>query len=606
MARSSLYFLNSKRVLVILAAGLGLFAGFQWNRAKSGKVLELHKQTHLKAIQHHKDRLEEAKSTAADRQNKLLDAHLNLLNGLEIESPNPLSFSNTFSHDFHPSPGFCSIALWGEEGFFCCDYAGVYYFDPEKRQLITMSKPGDGVWNPAGLACIREDNTVLVANYNGHDVLEFTFAGERLVLRHRYLTKGMTSPEGVATSPDGKLVAVADYDGSHLWVFHRNGELAWARKIGRAHGVAFGADSIYVTGLKDREVVRFSLTGEELRRTGSMGWGPGKYLWPTSVFSDEKGVIVSDAHTGKITFFKHDLSVAETLGGNGAVTGLFNMPYCAVRQNDKLWVTDTFKRRVLRINASHEIEWELSEFPSKSNQTADVQLTKIRWGYVDLSSRHQVTSPQFPDGMAFPAYGAVSLFDSAANRWRRLEVESGSDSIWNPGLFSYFLWMLPVKSDETDLMAIGCVSHSAVYFVDPLGRCSMEKFKGPLVQLYGTTLYRSDGSVFDIAPLAKSAARKFSQHDSLIGQGSTGGLEAARVCYWPHLTTDELKKRLAMEFRSETGRKFWEVLSKGASTKDEALAGETYDSTIEAQRRSMYLPELWTRNLLAPHRKLAK
>lgn len=77
----------------------------------------------------------------------------------------------------------------------------------------------DSPWVPTGLSCVQEDNAVLVANYFGHNVLEFRLVDERLELQCSYECAGMKSPEGVAVSRDGRLVGVADYDGNRLWVF---------------------------------------------------------------------------------------------------------------------------------------------------------------------------------------------------------------------------------------------------------------------------------------------------------------------------------------------------------------------------------------------------
>lgn len=221
---------------------------------------------------------------------------------------------------------------------------------------------------------------------------------------------------------------------------------------------------------------------------------------------------------------------------------------------------------------------------------------------MNLSSRREVASPQFPDGLVFPGYGTLKHFDPEKGLWTELELESGADSIWNPGSFSYFLWMLPVKSDGLDLMAIGCVSHTAVYFVDTLGRCSMEPFKGPPVMQSGTSLLRPDGTAFDISGLAKAAAEKFRKHDSIIREKSLFGIEAARACFWPHLKTGELKKRLKSEFKTAAGKAFWKAVSKSTSSENGTKAAEAFDHATRAVHGNVYLPEFWTRNMLAPHR----
>ncbi|MEQ1935513.1 MAG: hypothetical protein ABL962_16765, partial [Fimbriimonadaceae bacterium] len=383
-----------------------------------------------------------------------------LIDSQEVESRSGLPLSSAFSHLVIPGAGWASMAAWGGEGFFVCDYSNVYYLETKTWNFRIISKPKiDTIWFPTGLACVREENAVFVANYVGHNVLEFRLIDGRLELQFSYECEGMKSPEGVAISRDGTLVGVADYDGNHLWVFRRGGSLLWKKEIGLGHGVAFGPDSVYVTSLLDRSIVQLSLDGSEIRRVGSRGWGSSGFMWPTSVFADEQGVIVSDAHTGKVTLFKHDLSVVKSFGGNGPGPGLFNMPYCTIRVQGKYWICDTLKQRILLFDPDTGIECQFSPAPpDRTAINADAPAT-IRLGYTDISHPLNGVPPQFPKGLVFPDYGGLMHMDIGSGVLRKLNIQVDDDSIWSPKMFTYFTWMRLVKRGDVTLLAIGSVSH---------------------------------------------------------------------------------------------------------------------------------------------------
>lgn len=313
-------------------------------------------------------------------------------------------------------------------------------------------------------------------------------------------------PEGVAVSRDGSLVAVADYEGNQLWVFQRQGELAWQAEVGLAHGVAFGPDCVYVTSLMDKCIIRFDLLGHEDARVGRMGWGGGEFIWPTCVFADAEGVIVSDAHTGKITRLEHDLTVIDTFGGNGVGTGLFNMPYFAIRDGSEYWICDTFKRRILHASHDAGVMREFSACAPVASANHLPDQVSIRWNYTDLSTRICGPDLHLPEGVIFPGYGRLVHFDSAMGAWRPLSLQMDPQSLWSPGMPTYFCWVHHIQRFGTSLVAIGAVNHPGIFLVDASGRCCVENRTGraPL-QYCGGRAYEADGAILDLAPVTDAA-----------------------------------------------------------------------------------------------------
>lgn len=578
-----------------VAGAVAWTVGVSREQRKGADALAREKSRHLR----HEQRTEDGRQKALARARGLRGSLNNLAGALQVEVPQPLAVSASFAHMACVSGDSVNIAAWGDEGFLFCDYSNVFYVDEKTWQVRQIAKPEiKGIWFPTGLATVRNDKTVLVANYRGHNVLEFRFFGGRLELQHTYEIPGMKSPEGVAVSRDGRLVGVADYDGDRLWVFQRRGPLAWEREIGKAHGVAFSADSVYVTSLKDRTIAQFALDGAPRRKIGKLGWREAEFLWPTSVFADEQGVVVSDAHTGKVSLFSHDLAFVSSFGGNGPGMGLFNKPYCTIRLRDQFWICDSFKRRILQYHPVTGIERQFSALPPVAPQSPTPVLARPRWEYSDFSSPSRGVPPQLPAGLIVADYGRLVHLDEQAGEWRSLTLPVDYSSLWSPHELTYFTWLRAVKQGDATLVAIGASSHPGIFVLHPDGRCALENDWGrsPL-QAGPHGVYELDGARFDLDVVAASAMEKFSRHASLLGRGTTR-LEAARAVFWPKLSAADFAKSAAAEFRSETGRRFWTAFSAAAQPAAEETAANEFDQTIAQTRGELSLAELWLRNVL--------
>lgn len=591
------------QILIVVVIGvLGYSIGMNRARSKNSLKEPLAEAKQLIRDQRHdQDQLKAAAKAEGAKLRRLRSSQAELLGGLEVEDLDPLPVALSFSHHVITGRNWVNVAARGDEGFFCCDYSDVHYLDTKDGQLHKLPKPTiDGIWCPTGLAWVKDEDILLVANYEGHNVFEFRYVGGQLELQWTYRCEGMKSPEGMAVSRDGKLIGVADYDGSRLWVFNRRGSLAWQKEIGLAHGVAFGADSVYVTSLLNKNVEQFSLKGEEVRRIGQFGWGSAEFIWPTSVFADEHGLIVSDAHTGRISLFNYDLSFVNSFGGNGPDTGLFNMPYCTIRHQNKYWICDTFKQRILDFSPSAGIESQFSASPPVAGASSIHSPAKARWNYMDLHSRIQGKEPQFLDGAIYSDYGRLMQLDDESGEWRPLNLQVPYTSLWSPGMFTYFTWIRPVERHGLSLMAIGSVSHSVIFMVHPDGRCTLENTGGRSPLQAGTDgVYELDGAKFDFDLAADSALRKFSRHESLLdGSSHMRREEAARAAFWPEIAPAEFTKKLAAEFQSEAGKKFWSSYSSATLPAAEETAAVEFDSAMKHFPGTINLTELWMRRIL--------
>ncbi|MCO5171316.1 MAG: hypothetical protein M9894_33865 [Planctomycetes bacterium] len=247
-----------------------------------------------------------------------------------------------------------ACALPPTSSVLVCNYSDLAAVDLDTLAAFRLTPPpGVTTWNPTALAFDAVSGLVFVANYKGQDVLALRvdLASRSTLLERRLSHPALRSPEGVAVSADGALVAVADFDGRALLLFRADGELLWRRETREAHGVAFLGDRVAVTSLAFRQVLLFDLAGELVRARGELGWGRDQYLWPTSLSARGEELLVSDAHTGRLSVLGPDLAQRRAVGANGRAPGHFNFPYHAGWwTDDTVLVADTFRSRLALVD----------------------------------------------------------------------------------------------------------------------------------------------------------------------------------------------------------------------------------------------------------------
>lgn len=247
-----------------------------------------------------------------------------------------------------------SITEIDEENYFVCNYQEVIHMKKsdsfiDKFNLENISPYNyGGVWNPTGVFYLKSMKQLYVANYNGHNVVVFNVDDNlKLNFVREIKNEEMISPENVVVSDDGKNIIVADYDAGKVILFDNFGNLLWSKDVGLGHGVAISKDFIYATSLSNGEILKFDYEGNLIVKTGKRGNGKNEYLWPTSIsFDDEKKeVIVTDAHTGKISILDDDLKFIKSFGGNSPGGTKLNFPYSTIVKNNVYLTADTFNNR---------------------------------------------------------------------------------------------------------------------------------------------------------------------------------------------------------------------------------------------------------------------
>ncbi len=218
-------------------------------------------------------------------------------------------------------------------------------------------------WNPTGLYYDRRTNLLYIANYNGHNILVGRITdSETFFVEKMIVAEGLTSPENVAVNEVGNRIAVADYDGNSLFLFDDKGNMLWRKEVPLAHGVEISDSSVYGTSLSTREIIQFDYDGNEIRRVGHCAnRGVNAYMWPTALELYKGKLIVTDAHTGRLTVLNEKLKYETALGANGPYVTNFSYPYTAIGAEDKIYVADTFANRILEMDLSGNLLKQFSK-----------------------------------------------------------------------------------------------------------------------------------------------------------------------------------------------------------------------------------------------------
>jgi DNA-binding beta-propeller fold protein YncE len=136
-----------------------------------------------------------------------------------------------------------------------------------------------------------------------------------------------------------------DRDGKHLadWEMPE-------QKIGKPVGLSVGPDgNVYVPDTHYQRIIVYTPAGQEVRRWGSSGTGPGQFIYPTDVAFDAQGrVFVSEyGDNDRIQVFDPQGNYLYHFGNFGDGDGQFRRPQSMVIVGDTLYVTDACNHRIV-------------------------------------------------------------------------------------------------------------------------------------------------------------------------------------------------------------------------------------------------------------------
>jgi uncharacterized protein (TIGR03663 family) len=234
---------------------------------------------------------------------------------------------------------------------------------------------GPGQFNaPRGLA-IAPDGSLYVADSRNHRIQHFSAEGQFLGAWGSFsgLEQGQPAldrfnePWGVAVSPDGQWVYVADTWNHRIVKFTANGQpvQSWGHaNFGQSsdpygfwgpRGLAVDRQGrVYVTDTGNKRVVIFDASGHYLTQFGQLGMEPGQFDEPVGIALDALGnVYVADTWNSRVQSFQPAPDGLTFVPLNQwPIAGWFgqsldNKPYLAIGPDGDVFVTDPEMYRVL-------------------------------------------------------------------------------------------------------------------------------------------------------------------------------------------------------------------------------------------------------------------
>lgn len=131
---------------------------------------------------------------------------------------------------------------------------------------------------------------------------------------------------------------------------------------------AISTDSfVYVTDTNNKRVTVFDIAGEPLFTFGKEGTGPGEFMFPYGISAASDGrIFVADMYNGKISIHEDKGEFIEYFAPEFSKDSTIKSPGGLRIVDEKVYVTDIQRNKVLVLNMAGELLLELGE-PGKEN-----------------------------------------------------------------------------------------------------------------------------------------------------------------------------------------------------------------------------------------------
>ncbi|WP_458411722.1 hypothetical protein ACNQFZ_12735 [Schinkia sp. CFF1] len=435
------------------------------------------------------------------------------------------------------------------DGFILCDYENIYLLDG--NNLIRLSPPKNiNVWNPTGVFYSEITSSLFVANYNGHNVVELDVNLKKKQLDIRKVLKApeMVSPENVAVSEDGSHIAIADYDGNKVFLFNSNGEIEWSTDVKQAHGIAIDESNVYATSLTDRKLVKIDLKGTITKEVGGIGWNENEYLWPTAISSTKNYLLITDAHTGKLTFLTKDLEYVGAIGGNGPGIDAFNYPYTAIFKSGNILLTDSFKARILEIDANANIvkQYNLGPFELKVKNAP-----LLKGDQHNPYTFHNNVFTQIPVEFMNPYYNhslklasgfnSIDVVTNNGELVSQMEIDYPESPSYIGKNYWYVTWLKNITFNNNRYYVVGSPQHRTFIIYDVTNNIfSIKTLTNGLYDLwvFNDQVYLGSDKGFQLESVIEDQIPLFNKFNKEVKSGISR-LDAYNHVFYPEMSKDQ-------------------------------------------------------------------
>ncbi len=233
----------------------------------------------------------------------------------------------------------------------------VVKFGPEAEFITAWGKQGnrDGEFNDPCDVAVTRDGDVLVLDTWNHRVQVFDADGVLKKIIQPVGENSMWGPRGIAVSPDGASIVVADTGSKRVVIFDHEGRVrqSWGLEgstPGRfiePVGVVWTEDNeIVVADTGNRRIQVFAPSGKYLRQMLVSGWA--EYYTEPYLATAGSRIWATDSYAGMILANRGNQVVPE-VASFGSELGTLRKPV-GLAVNDKfLYVSDRERNQVLRV-----------------------------------------------------------------------------------------------------------------------------------------------------------------------------------------------------------------------------------------------------------------
>jgi predicted membrane-bound mannosyltransferase/DNA-binding beta-propeller fold protein YncE len=256
-------------------------------------------------------------------------------------------------------------------------------------QIIQYDEDGNFLFNSPRDIAVGPDGGLFVADSKNNRIVHIKdgvviYTWEKLSIPVDDIapTGTFNEPWGIAVSPDGNYVYVADTWNHRVQKFSTNGEFitAWGY-FGQTNepfafwgprDVATDPDgNVYVSNTGNKRIHVFSPQGDFLREFGGVGYAPGQFNEPVGIAIDPQSgmVFIADTWNQRIQSFSQSGLGNDIPKSSWEISGWYgqsldNKPYLAIGPDGNLYATDPEISRILVFNQEGEFLYYFGDFES--------------------------------------------------------------------------------------------------------------------------------------------------------------------------------------------------------------------------------------------------